>query len=157
MRHLNKGRQLSRSSSHKKALLGNLAQELFEHKRIKTTLGKAKELRPFAEKLITRAKGGTLAARRDISAVCSRRAVVAALFDDIAPKMAERPGGYTRIIKLGVRVGDAAPLAVIELVGYEGVVTAPAPAAEAKPEKKKAAKKSAVKKPAEKKTKKAAK
>ncbi|MCB9356985.1 MAG: 50S ribosomal protein L17 [Calditrichaeota bacterium] len=138
MRHLNKGRQLSRSSEHKKALLGNLTQELFEHKRIKTTLGKARELRPFAEKLITKAKSGTLAARRDVARFCSRNSAVQELFNEIAPKMAERPGGYTRIIKLGPRVGDAAPLAIIELVGYEGAVTTPAPAAEEKkPAKKK--------------------
>ncbi len=86
MRHLNKGRQLSRSSSHKKALMGNLAQELFEHKRIKTTLGKAKEMRPFVEKLITKAKSGTLAARRDVAGVCSRRSAISILFDEIGPK-----------------------------------------------------------------------
>lgn len=143
MRHLNKGRQLSRSSSHKKALLGNLTQELFEHKRIKTTLGKARELRPFAEKLITKAKSGTLAARRDVARFCSRKSAISTLFDDIAPKMADRPGGYTRIIKLGPRLGDAAPLAIIELVGYEGAVTAPAPVAEEKKPAKKSRKSAA--------------
>lgn len=153
MRHLNKGRQLSRSSSHKKALMGNLAQELFEHKRIKTTLGKAKEMRSFVEKLITKAKSGTLAARRDVAGVCSRRSAISILFDEIGPKMADRPGGYTRIIKLGVRMGDAAPMAIIEIVGYEGVITSPTPAAEAKPEKKAAG---TAKKTAAKKTKKAA-
>ncbi len=153
MRHLNKGRQLSRSSSHKKALLGNLSQELFEHKRIQTTLGKAKELRPFAEKLITKAKAGSLAARRDVARFCSRKTAIAMLFDDVAQKMAERPGGYTRIIKLGLRRGDAAPMAIIELVGYEGaVVTSASPAAD----EKKAAKKTPAKKTAAKKTKKAA-
>jgi len=153
MRHLNKGRQLSRSSSHKKALLSNLSQALFEHKRIQTTLGKAKELRPFAEKLITKAKSGTLASRRDVARFISRKSAIAILFDDVASKMADRPGGYTRIIKLGVRHGDAAPLAIVELVGYEGVVAAPvAPAAD----EKKATKKTPAKKTAAKKAKKAA-
>jgi large subunit ribosomal protein L17 len=148
MRHLNKGRQLSRSSSHKKALLSNLSQELFERKRIQTTLGKARELRPFAEKLITKAKSGTLAARRDVSRFCSRRGAVTQLFEDIAVKMADRPGGYTRIIKLGLRLGDAAPMAIIELVGYEGVshVAAKPAADEKKAAKKPAAKKSPAKK-----------
>lgn len=146
MRHLNKGRQLSRSSSHKKALMINLAQDLIEHKRIKTTLGKAKELRPFVEPLITKAKTDTLASRRDVARFFSKPAVMQTLFSEVGPKNVDRPGGYTRIIKLGVRVGDAAPMAIIELVGYEGVQAAPAPAADDK----KAAAKSTPKKTAKK-------
>jgi large subunit ribosomal protein L17 len=133
MRHLNTGRNLSRSTSHRKALLNNLAQELFQHKRIRTTLAKAKELRPFAEKLVTTAKAGDVAARRRIMRFLSRKSVVKSLVETIAPSYADRNGGYTRIIKLGTRIGDAAPLAIIELVGFEGVIKA---AAE---EKKKAA------------------
>jgi large subunit ribosomal protein L17 len=124
MRHLNKGRSLSRSTSHRKALLANLAQELFQHKRIRTTLAKAKELRPYAEKLVTIAKKNHLAARRQVLEVLTRKAVVKSLFDEIAPAFAERHGGYTRIVKLGNRVGDAAPLAIIELVGFEGTIAA---------------------------------
>ncbi|NUO18438.1 50S ribosomal protein L17 [bacterium] len=146
MRHLNKGRQLSRSSSHKKALMINLAQDLIEHKRIKTTLGKAKELRPFVEPLITKAKTDTLASRRDVARFFSKPAVMQTLFSEVGPKNVDRPGGYTRVIKLGVRVGDAAPMAIIELVGYEGVQAAPAPAADDK----KAAAKSTPKKAAKK-------
>jgi large subunit ribosomal protein L17 len=126
MRHLNTGRNLSRSTSHRKALLNNLAQELFQHKRIRTTLAKAKELRPFAEKLVTTAKKGDIAARRHVLRFLSRKSVVKSLFDSIAPSFAERNGGYTRIIKLGTRIGDAAPLAIIELVGFEGVIKAAA-------------------------------
>lgn len=114
----------------------NLAQDLFEHKRIKTTLGKAKEMRPFVEKLITKAKTDTLASRREVAKVCSKPAILQHLFSEIGPKNSERPGGYTRIIKLGVRVGDAAPMAIIELVGYEGVQAAPKPAADEKKAKK---------------------
>jgi large subunit ribosomal protein L17 len=123
MRHLNKGRSLSRSPSHRKALLANLAQELFERKRIRTTLAKAKELRPYAEKLVTNAKKGHLAARRHVLRYLSRADVVKMLFEEIAPKFAERNGGYTRIIKLNPRIGDNAPLAIVELVGFESVAT----------------------------------
>ncbi len=136
MRHLNKGRQLNRSASHRKALLENLAQELFQHKRIRTTLAKAKELRPYAEKLVTIAKKNHLAARRHVLRFLTRKSVVKSLFEEIAPSYADRNGGYTRIIKLDNRVGDAAPLAIIELVGFESVVIA---AAEAKSSKKKEA------------------
>ncbi len=149
MRHLNKGRSLSRSTSHRKALLANLAQELFLHKRIQTTLAKAKELRPYAEKLVTTAKKGHLAARRQVREHLSRTAIVKTLFDEIAPKFADRNGGYTRIIRLGQRIGDNASLAIIELVGYEGVITA---AQEKKSEDKdKSAKKTPAKKAAPKK------
>ena len=126
MRHLNRGRSLSRSASHRKALLGNLAQELFQNKRIRTTLAKARELRPYAEKLVTTAKKGHIAARRRVLQFLTRKSAVRTLFDEIAPSFAERNGGYTRIIKLGPRVGDNAPLAIIELVGFEGVKPAAA-------------------------------
>ena len=124
MRHLQKGRSLSRSISHRKALLSNLAQELFQRKRIRTTLAKAKELRSYAEKLVTNAKKGHLAARRHALRRLNRASVVKTLFDEIAPSYANRNGGYTRIIKLGQRIGDSAPLAIIELVGFESVAAA---------------------------------
>ena len=140
MRHLNKGRSLSRSIAHRKALLGNLSQELFERKRIQTTLGKARELRPFVEKLITKGKKGTVAARRDVARHCSRRSAVKSLFEEVAPAMEERNGGYTRIIKLGPRRGDAADMAIIELVGFEGVIHAEAEAKDKKDKKDKKSK-----------------
>jgi large subunit ribosomal protein L17 len=142
MRHLNKGRSLSRSTSHRKALLANLAQELFERKRIRTTLAKAKELRPYAEKLVTNAKKGHLAARRHVLRYLSRVDVVKTLFEVIAPAFAERNGGYTRIIKLNPRLGDNAPLAIVELVGFENVATV----ADTEGKEKKGAKKAAAKK-----------
>ena len=140
MRHLNKGRSLSRSPSHRQALLANLAQELFQRKRIRTTLAKARELRPYAEKLVTHAKKGHLAARRHVLRRLSKSSVVKALFNEIAPAFADRNGGYTRIIKLGPRVGDSAPLAIIELVGFEQVIAATE--SEAKAAKKSSDKKS---------------
>ena len=146
MRHLNKGRGLSRSPSHRKALLANLAQELFLHKRVRTTLAKAKELRPYAEKLVTTAKKGHLAARRQVLEHLSRTAIVKMLFEEIAPLFAERNGGYTRIIRLNPRIGDSAPLAVIELVGFETIK----PVQEKAETEKKEAKKAAAKKTAKK-------
>ncbi len=116
MRHRKKGRGLSRSPSHRKALLRNMATSLFRHERITTTTAKAKELRPYAERLITRAKRGDLHARRLVARKIADRAILGKLFDDIAPRYAERPGGYTRILKLGARKGDAAEMALIELV-----------------------------------------
>ena len=116
MRHRNKGRQLSRTSSHREALLRNLAISLFRHGRIETTTAKAKELRPFAEKLITLAKRGDLHAKRLVARSIQDRDVLVLLFDQIGPKMAERPGGYTRILKTGFRQGDGAETALIELV-----------------------------------------
>ena len=116
MRHRKKGRNLSRSPSHRTALLRNLATSLFEHERIRTTEAKAKELRPYAERLITMAKRGDLHARRLVGRRIADRAVLGKLFDDIGPRYAERPGGYTRILKLGHRKGDAADMALIELV-----------------------------------------
>lgn len=116
MRHRNKGRQLSRTSTHKNALMRNMATSLFLHERIETTTAKAKELRPFAEQLITLARRGDLHARRVAGRKIHDRDVLGKLFDDIAPRYAERPGGYTRILKLGTRKGDAAEMSLIELV-----------------------------------------
>lgn len=116
MRHRKKGRQLSRTSSHRKATLRNLVTSLFRHERIETTTAKAKELRPFAERLITLARRGDIHSRRLAGRKISDRQVLGKLFDDIAPRYTERPGGYTRILKLGNRKGDAAEMSLIELV-----------------------------------------
>ncbi|MFT4148394.1 MAG: 50S ribosomal protein L17 [Micrococcaceae bacterium] len=111
-----KGRRLGGSSSHQKLMLQNLSASLFEHKRIKTTETKAKRLQPFAESLITLAKKGDLSSRRKVASMISDKTTVHELFTDIAETMANREGGYTRITKIGNRKGDAAPMAVIELV-----------------------------------------
>ena len=116
MRHQMSGRKLNRTSAHRKAMLGNLAAALVKHEQIKTTLPKAKELRPVVEKLITLGKRGNLHARRQAIAVLGDAALAAKLFDTLAPRYAERRGGYARILKAGIRYGDAAPMAVIELV-----------------------------------------
>ncbi|MEQ1856125.1 MAG: 50S ribosomal protein L17 [Longimicrobiales bacterium] len=116
MRHRNKGKKLSRTSTHRRALLRNMATSLFLHERIETTTTKAKELRPYAERLITLARRGDVHARRIAGRKIQDRDVLGKLFDDIAPRYAERPGGYTRILKLGNRKGDAAEMSLIELV-----------------------------------------
>jgi large subunit ribosomal protein L17 len=116
VRHRNKGRKLSRTSTHRRALLRNLATSLFRHERVETTTTKAKELRPYAERLITLARRGDVHARRIAGRKIQDRDVLGKLFDDIAPRYAERPGGYTRILKLGNRKGDAAEMSLIELV-----------------------------------------
>ncbi len=116
MRHRKKGRGLSRSPSHRKALLRNMATSLFRHERITTTTAKAKELRPYAERLITLAKRGDLHARRRAARRIGDREVLGKLFDDLGPRYGNRPGGYTRILKLGNRKGDGADMALIELV-----------------------------------------
>jgi large subunit ribosomal protein L17 len=116
VRHRNKGRKLSRTHTHRKALLRNLATSLFRHERIETTTAKAKELRPVAERLITLARRGDVHARRLAGRKIQDRDVLGKLFDDIAPRYAERPGGYTRILKLGTRQGDGAEMSLIELV-----------------------------------------
>ena len=117
MRHRAKGRQLSRTSSHKRTLLRNLATSLFRHDRVVTTEAKAKELRPFAERLITLARRGDLHARRLVERRLKDREVTHKLFKDLGPRFASRPGGYTRIVKLGHRAGDGADVARIELLG----------------------------------------
>jgi large subunit ribosomal protein L17 len=116
MRHRKKGRKLSRTASHRRATMRNMATNLFKHGRIETTTAKAKELRPYAERLITLAKRGDLHARRLAARRIQDSEVLRHLFADIGPKYTERPGGYTRILKLGHRQGDAADMALIELV-----------------------------------------
>lgn len=111
-----KGPRLGGSPTHQRLMLNNLSQQLFEHKRITTTVTKAKRLRPVAERLITFAKKGDLASRRRVMRSLTDKSVVHELFTTIAPAMADRPGGYTRITKIGYRSGDNAPMAVIELV-----------------------------------------
>jgi large subunit ribosomal protein L17 len=118
MRHARAGKKLGRDSAHRKALYSNLAGALIEHGRIETTEAKAKAVRPFAEKLITLGKRGDLHARRLALAELRSNEVVHQLFAEVAPRFAERPGGYTRIVKLGPRQGDAAPMAYLELVDY---------------------------------------
>ncbi len=116
MRHLKAGRKLNRTSAHRKALMRNLATELLARERIQTTTAKAKELRPFAERLITLGKRGTLHARRQALRVVKTKAAMANLFGPLAERYATRPGGYTRIVRIGPRRGDNAEMAVIELV-----------------------------------------
>ena len=116
MRHRNKGRKLSRTASHREALLRNMAMSLFRHGRVNTTVAKAKELRPFAERLITLGKRGDLHARRTAGRKIADPEVLFALFGTIGLRFADRPGGYTRILKLGHRQGDGAEMAMIELV-----------------------------------------
>jgi large subunit ribosomal protein L17 len=119
MRHKKSGRKLGRTSSHREAMYRNMVTSLFEHERIVTTREKAKELRPIAEKMISLAKRGDLHARRQALSFIRSKDVVHKLFTDIQEQFAERNGGYTRIIQTGVRRGDAASMAIIELVGYE--------------------------------------
>ena len=116
MRHNRKGRQLSRTHSHRRAMLRNLVTSLFEHERVTTTVAKAKEARPVAERLITRARRGGLAARRYVSSYVMSEDVAKKLMDDIAPRFATRPGGYTRIFKAGLRHGDSGEIGILELV-----------------------------------------
>lgn len=121
MRHGDKSNNLSRTASHRKALLSNLACQLFQYKKIVTTLAKAKALRPFVEPLITKSKENTTHQRRLVFSHLQDKEAVKELFDVISPKIASRPGGYTRVIKLGKRVGDNAELAMIELVDYNEI------------------------------------
>jgi large subunit ribosomal protein L17 len=121
VRHRRKGRKLGRNASHRKALYANMCGALFEHGRIQTTEAKAKELRPIAEKLITLARKDPMnvAAQRQAVAFLRSKDSVHNLFHTVGPRFTERPGGYTRIVKLGPRMGDAAPMAYIELVDHE--------------------------------------
>ena len=137
MRHQKNTRKLGRTSQHRDAMLANLVASLIIHKRVKTTLAKAKEARPLAEKLVTLGKGGTLHDRRLAIAKIGQIDAVAKLFKEIAPGFKDRKGGYTRILKLGPRQSDAAPVAFLEWVDYV-VDAAPEPKAEAaeKPAKK---------------------
>nr|MDT0661060.1 50S ribosomal protein L17 [Micromonospora sp. DSM 115978] len=138
-----KGPRLGGSPAHERLMLANLATSLFQHGRITTTESKAKRLRPFAEQLITKAKRGDLAARRRVLTVVRDKDVVYTLFDQIAPRFATRNGGYTRIVKKGPRKGDAAPMAIIELV-EELAVAAPAAAPAKKTARKSAAQRDKV-------------
>lgn len=119
MRHHKASRQLGRTASHRKALLSNLSAALFEQKHIKTTEAKAKETSRVSERLITLAKKGTVHARRIALKSLHHRDVVNLLFDEIAPKYVDRPGGYTRVVKLGQRQGDGAQMAILELVDFD--------------------------------------
>jgi len=119
MRHQVKRYQLRRNTAHRRALLRNLVTSLLEKERIQTTLVKAKAARPIAEKMITLGKRGTLAARRQALAYIIKESVVQKLFDELGPRFKERPGGYTRIVKLGLRSGDGAQMAMLELLGAE--------------------------------------
>ena len=115
-RHLNAGRKLSRNTSHRKALLDNLVRAVIQYESIRTTTPKAKEARKIVERIITRAKPGTLAARRNVHRTVRDQATLAKLFETIAPRFKERKGGYTRIIHVQNRVGDNAPMSILELV-----------------------------------------
>jgi len=139
MRHQNAHRKLSRNTSHRRALLRNLVTDFLDHGRLMTTLPKAKEIRPLAEKMITLGKRDSLHARRQVEAYMLREGIAKKVFDTIAPRFADRKGGYSRIIKLGNRKGDGADLAIIELLGSELEVKKAERAAEA--EKKTAPKK----------------
>ena len=119
MRHRKSGRQLNRNSSHRKAMFQNMANSLFLHEVIKTTLPKAKELRRVVEPLITRAKSDSVANRRHVFSKLRDDAMVAKLFTELGPFYKDRPGGYVRILKAGFRSGDKAPMAVVQLVDFE--------------------------------------
>jgi len=116
MRHKKRGRQLGRDTDHRRALFRNLVTSLFEHERIETTAAKAKEIRGIADKMITLGKQGNLAARRRAAAYLMNPETVSKLFAEIAPRFNQRPGGYTRLIRTRVRIGDGAKMAVVELV-----------------------------------------
>jgi large subunit ribosomal protein L17 len=124
MRHRKSGRKFNMNSSHRKALFSNMANSLFEHELIKTTLPKAKELRSFAEPLITLSKEDTVAKRRLAFARLRDRKMVTKLFNELGPRYQDRPGGYLRVMKCGFRTGDAAPMAYVELVDRAGFESA---------------------------------
>jgi large subunit ribosomal protein L17 len=141
MRHRVAGRKLGRVTSHKLATMRNLATSLFEHERIRTTLMKAKEARPFAERLVTLSKKGGVHRRRLVSRDIQDEKVLRKLFNTLAGRYLDRPGGYTRILKLGTRKGDNAEMALLELVGYEPPQKAAKPDKSAKGTKQEPAKK----------------
>ena len=119
MRHQRSGKKLGRDSAHRKALYSNLAGALIEHGRVRTTVAKAKAVRPIAEQMITLGRRGDLHARRQALAYLRSQDVVHKLFSDVGPRFADRPGGYSRIVKIGPRQGDAAEMAYLELVDYQ--------------------------------------
>lgn len=141
MRHRNANRKLSRNTSHRRSLLRNMVTSFLEHGRLMTTLPKAKEIRPLAEKMITLGKRDTLHARRQVQSYLLKDATAKKVFDTIAPKFSGRNGGYSRIIKLGNRKGDGADLAIIELLGSELEVKKAERAAKAEEKEAKKAKK----------------
>lgn len=141
MRHGVKGKKLGRTASHREALLNSLATSLFKYKRIRTTTAKAKETRKYVETLITKARKNDLHSKRQIMSVIHDKEVVKELFSEIIPKIGERPGGYTRVIKLGNRMGDAAEVAILELVDYNDIANAKAEEHKEKKEAKSKAKK----------------
>ena len=133
MRHNNKNNHLGRQAGHRKAMLANMASSLIMHKRIETTLAKAKVLRTYVEPLITRSKDDTTHSRRTVFSHLKDKHAVSELFRNVAPKIADRPGGYTRILKVGFRQGDAAEMAMIELVDFnEAMLASATPKKEAK-------------------------
>lgn len=142
MRHRNKGRKLKRTASHRAALMNALATSLLKHKRIRTTEAKAKEARRHVEALITKARKNDLHSMRQVMSHIRDKEVVKELFTEIVPKIGDRPGGYTRVIKLGNRIGDAASMAIIELVDYNDVINAKAEEQKEKREARRAQKKS---------------
>ena len=119
MRHQRSGKKLGRDSAHRRALYANLAGALIEHGRVRTTVAKAKAVRPIAEQMITLGRRGDLHARRQALAYLRSQDVVHKLFSDVGPRFADRPGGYSRIVKIGPRQGDAAEMAYLELVDYQ--------------------------------------
>lgn len=119
MRHLVKGKKLRRDTAHRRALLRNLVTSFLEKERVRTTLAKARAAKPLAEKMITLAKRDTLHTRRLALRLIYKKTVVKKLFDEIGPRFSERPGGYTRIVKVGPRAGDGAEMAILELIGSE--------------------------------------
>lgn len=132
MRHNKSFNHLGRKSGHRKAMLANMASSLLLHKRIETTLAKAKALRVYVEPLITKSKEDSTHSRRTVFSYLKQKEAVTELFRNIAPKIADRPGGYTRILKTGFRVGDAADMAIIELVDFNEAALASAPKKDAK-------------------------
>ena len=144
MRHAKQGGKLSRTSAHRKAMLRNLVTSLLDHERIETTDAKAKELRRLADRMITLGKRGDLHARRQALSVIRKRETTAKLFDELAERFRQRPGGYTRVLKTRRRIGDAAPMSIVELVEP---LEAPEP--EKKASRKKAGKKKAAAKASE--------
>ncbi len=148
MRHNRDDKRFSRNTGHLRCMLANMTSDLITHGRIKTTTPKAKELRRYVERMITLGKRGTLPARRRAMAFMRSKSAVHKLFEDVAPRFADRNGGYTRIMKLGIRVGDSAPMSIIELVERPEEATAakPAPKKRAAAKPKAPAKKAAPKK-----------
>lgn len=144
MRHRVKGRKLKRTASHRRATLRSLATAVLKHKRIKTTLAKAKEGRSYVERLITKARKNDLHSKRLVMSEIHDKEVVKELFAEIVPKIGDRPGGYTRVVKLGTRAGDAAQMAILELVDYNEVANIKAEQQKEKREQKAAQKEKAA-------------